>query len=230
MERFTSIKNWAIDDRPVEKLLQKGKDTLSNTELLAILINTGTQQKSALDIARDLLQLGECNLLELCKMSIQDMLRVKGIGAKKAVTILAALELGKRRQISEALERSKISSAQDAFQLLVSLFMDVHVEIFYAILLNHQHQVMAIEKISQGGITSTIVDIRVIFKKVLSYPNVTRLIVAHNHPSGQTKPSEADITLTQRIKDAGRLLDIELLDHLIIGHNAYLSFSEKNLL
>jgi DNA repair protein RadC len=230
MQKFTSIKNWASEDRPREKLLQKGPESLSNAELLAILINTGTANKSAIDIAKDILEKSHQNLLELGRLSFTDIKHIKGIGEKKAVTLMASLELGKRRQLASALERPKILSSTDSFNLLSPYLLDKTVEEFYVIFMNAGNYLITIEPISNGGITATVVDARIIFKKALEYAGVTQLIVAHNHPSGNLIPSETDKRLTDKIKEGGKLLDIRLLDHLIIASNSFYSFSDNGLL
>ena len=230
MQKFTSIKNWASEDRPREKLLQKGPESLSNAELLAILINTGTANKSAIDIAKDILEKSHQNLLEMGRLSLSDIKHIKGIGEKKAVTLMASLELGKRRQLASALERPKILSSTDSFNLLSPYLLDKTVEEFYVIFMNAGNYLITIEPISNGGITATVVDARIIFKKALEYAGVTQLIVAHNHPSGNLIPSETDKRLTEKIKEGGKLLDIRLLDHLIIASNSFYSFSDNGLL
>ena len=230
MINFTRIKDWAHEDRPREKLIQKGVDSLSNAELLAILINTGTQNKSALDIARDILDKSQQNLLEMGKLSFSEIKKIKGIGEKKAVTLLASLELGKRRQLALALERPKILSSTDSFNLLCPYFLDKTVEEFYVLYLNAANCLVSIEAISNGGITSTVVDCRIIFKKALTLSGVTQIVLAHNHPSGNLTPSEADKRLTQKVNEGGKLLDLKLLDHLIIAANRFYSFSDDGLL
>ena len=230
MDDFKSIKNWAIDERPVEKLVSKGSDALTNAELLTILINTGTRNRSALDIAKDLLEKGNQNLLELSKLSLADFKKIKGIGEKKAVTIIAALELGKRRQLSQALERPSISNSKSAYEILVTYFLDIVVEQFYVIYLSNNNAVLSVEKMSEGGMTATMVDARVIFKRALEITGATKIVLAHNHPSGNLTPSQADKLLTQRMKEAGKFLEFELLDHVIVGHNQYFSFADEGLM
>ncbi len=230
MQDFKRIKDWASEDRPREKLVQKGADALSNAELLAILINTGTQNRSALDIAKDILEHSDQNLLEMGKLSLSDIKKIKGIGEKKAVTLLASLELGKRRQLAFALERPKIVSSNDSFNLLLSYFLDKTVEEFYVLFLNAANRLIRIEPISNGGITSTVVDCRVIFKKALALSGVTQIVLAHNHPSGNLSPSEPDKRLTEKVKEGGKLLDMKLLDHLIIAGNQFFSFADNGLL
>ena len=230
MDDFKSIKNWAIDERPVEKLVSKGSDALTNAELLTILINTGTRNRSALDIAKDLLEKGNQSLLELSKLSLADFKKIKGIGEKKAVTIIAALELGKRRQLSKALERPSISNSKSAYEILVTYFLDIVVEQFYVIYLSNNNAVLSVEKMSEGGMTATMVDARVIFKRALEITGATKIVLAHNHPSGNLTPSQADKLLTQRMKEAGKFLEFELLDHVIVGHNQYFSFADEGLM
>jgi DNA repair protein RadC len=230
MNDFKSIKSWIAEDRPREKLVQKGPSALTNAELLAILLNTGTTQKSAIDIAKEIMSLGNDNLLELGKLSVYDIQKIKGIGEKKAITVIAALELGKRRQLASALEKPKISTSRDIFNLLNSYFLDKAIEEFYVVFLNQGHRVLGIELISKGGMTSTVVDIRIIFKRALEVAGTARLVLAHNHPSGNLSPSEADRVLTQRIKDAGKLLDINVLDHVILAENGYYSFADEGIL
>jgi DNA repair protein RadC len=230
MDDFKSIKNWAIDERPVEKLISKGSDALTNAELLTILINTGSRNRSALDIAKDLLEKGNQSLLELSKLSLADFKKIKGIGEKKAVTIIAALEIGKRRQLSQALERPHISNSKSAYEILVTYFLDIVVEQFYVIYLSNNNAVLSVEKMSEGGMTATMVDARVIFKRALEIIGATKFVLAHNHPSGNLKPSEADKLLTQRMKEAGQFLELQLLDHVIVGHNQYFSFADEGLI
>ncbi len=230
MSDYKSIRQWSAEDRPREKMIQKGPDSLSHAELLAILLNTGTAQKSALDIARDLLFSAQDNLLELGKLSLADFRKIKGIGEKKAITLLAALELGKRRQLAAAMEKPKIGNSRDMFQLLNPYFLDKTTEEFYVVFLNQGHRVLGVENISRGGMTATVVDPRVVFRKALEMNGTSRVILAHNHPSGNLQPSEADKQLTQRILESGRLLEIKLLDHLILAENRYYSFADEGLL
>lgn len=227
---YISIKHWALEERPREKLATKGANALSNAELLAILINTGTASRSALDISKDILNLCNNNLLTLGKYSLSDIKKIKGIGEKKAITLLAALELGKRRQTEDAKEVRVIKQSVDIFKYLQPYFMDLSSEEFYTVYLNQAGIVLQIEQISRGGITATVVDTRVVFSKALSIPSACRIIVAHNHPSGSLVPSDADKNLTKRLKEAGNLLDITLLDHLILAGNKYVSFADEGWL
>ncbi len=230
MKLKDSIKDLAKEDRPREKLVTRGIDSLSNIELLAILINTGTKGNSAIDIAKEILSKSGQNLLELSKLTLIDFLKIKGMGEKKAVTLLAALELGKRRQLSSALEKPQINSSRDSYNILVTYFLTKNAEEFYVIFLNTNNRVVSVQSISNGGITSTVVDSRIIFKKALELSTVTQIIIAHNHPSGNCTPSEADKKLTQKIKEAGQFIDIKLLDHIIVGANQYFSFADEGLL
>ncbi|HMT35742.1 MAG: DNA repair protein RadC [Bacteroidetes bacterium] len=230
MDPYKSIKNWASEDRPREKMIAKGAAALSNAELLAILINTGISNKSALDIAKEIMEMNHQNLLELSKMTFSDLKKIKGLGEKKAITLLTALEIGKRRQLSAALEKPQIRSSQDAFALLVPLYFGKSVEAFYVIFMLHNGKVLSIENVSNGGITGTVVDSRVIFKRALELKAVTRLVLSHNHPSGNLNPSEADKRLTDKMIEGGKLLDIEISDHIIVGANAYFSFKDEGLM
>lgn len=230
MKLKDSIKDLAKEDRPREKLVTRGIDSLSNIELLAILINTGTKGNSAIDIAKEILSKSGQNLLELSKLTLNDFLKIKGMGEKKAVTLLAALELGKRRQLSSALEKPQINSSRDSYNILVTYFLTKNAEEFYVIFLNTNNRVVSVQSVSNGGITSTVVDSRIIFKKALELSTVTQIIIAHNHPSGNCTPSEADKKLTQKIKEAGQFIDIKLLDHIIVGANQYFSFADEGLL
>lgn len=230
MENFKSIKTWALEDRPREKMMERGASSLSNAELLAILINTGTVNKSALDIAREIMELNHQNLLELSKMTFADFSKIKGLGEKKTITLLAALELGKRRQLSNALENPQIRSSRDAFEILASYYFGKTVEEFYVLFLLQNGNVRSVENVSNGGITGTVVDSRVIFKRALELKSVTRLVISHNHPSGNLNPSEADKRLTEKMIEGGKLLDIEIADHIIVAGNKYFSFKDEGLM
>ncbi len=230
MENFKSIKNWASEDRPREKMIEKGAAALSNAELLAILINTGTANRSALDIAREIMELNHQNLLELSKMTITDLKKIKGLGEKKALTLLTALEIGKRRQLSAALEKPQIKSSRDAFDVLASYYIGKTVEAFYVIYMLHNGKVISVENVSNGGITGTVVDCRIIFKRALELKSTTRIIISHNHPSGNLNPSEADKRLTEKMIQGGKLLDIEISDHIIVAGNTYYSFRDEGLI
>lgn len=225
----TSIKNWAEDERPREKLLHKGAASLSDTELLAILINSGTKEHSAIDLARDILSRAHNHLHELGRLSLKELQQTKGIGEARAITIAAALEIGKRRQVGEALQRPIINSSKDAAALIVPLLCDLTHEAFYVLYLNQSNRVIRHEMISTGGLTGTVADTRIILKNALLH-NANQLVIAHNHPSGNLQPSAADRQLTQKIKDAALMMDIKLIDHLIIGGTKYLSFGDEGML
>lgn len=227
---FTTIKEWSEENRPREKLLRQGPDALSNAELLTIIINTGTAQRTALDIAQDLLRLSEHNLIQLSKLGMADLQSVKGIGEKKAITLLASLELGKRRQKALAPDLDKLDSSKKVFSVLHPYFMDKTNEEFYVLYMNNAGKMVYIQLLHHGGITSVQIDTRLIFKKALELPAVTKIIVAHNHPSGDLRPSEADKLITRRIKELGSLFDIKLMDHIIVYENQYYSFADNDLL
>lgn len=233
MESFnkssTSIKNWAVDDRPREKLLTKGKESLSDSELLAILINSGSGNESALEVAKKVLRLGADNLDELGKLSIKELKSVKGIGEAKAVTLIAALELGRRRQGASFLEKKRLSSSNELASFLKASLKDHPYEVFAVVFLNRSNKVKHFEVMSKGGITHTIVDPRLIFLKALEV-QATSLVLCHNHPSGSLRPSRADEELTATLKNAGKLLDIKVVDHLIVSDEGYYSFADDGMI
>jgi DNA repair protein RadC len=224
-----TIKEWAIDDRPREKVILKGPESLSDSELLAILITNGTREKSALDLAKDVLRLGKDNLPELGKLSVKELMKVKGIGEAKAITIVAAMELGRRRQASATREKEVITSSSDVARYLQTLYKDHRHEIFAVMYLNRANKVNHIEKISEGGMTGTVADPRIILRKALEEDAVS-IILCHNHPSGSLKPSRADEELTLKIKEAARYFDIKVLDHLIVSEDGYFSFADEGIL
>jgi DNA repair protein RadC len=224
-----SIKEWAIDDRPREKLRLKGPESLSDSELLAILILNGTRQKSALDLAKEVLQLGKNNLPELGKLTVRDLMKIKGIGEAKAISIVAALEIGRRRQAVAARQKEVVSSSADVASYLQTLLKDYHHEVFAVLFLNRSNKINHFQIISEGGITGTVADPRIILKRALE-ENAVSLILCHNHPSGSLKPSRADEELTQKIKEAARFFDIKVLDHLIVSEDGYFSFADEGIL
>ncbi len=228
MEKL-SIKSWALDDRPREKLVAKGKSVLSDAELMAILIGSGNRQESAVALSQRMLQSVQGNINELAKLSIEKLMTFKGIGEAKAVNIIAALELGKRRQLENLLEKPKIGGSNDVYKLMQPIIGDLSHEEFWVLFLNNSNKVLAKHQVSKGGMTATVVDIRLLFKQALELFSVG-IIVCHNHPSGKLKPSDADLQLTQKIKNAGNTLDIKLLDHLIITEKAYFSFADDGIL
>ena len=224
-----SIKEWSVNDRPREKFISKGKDALSDSELLAILIRSGTRNRSALAVSQEILQLSENNLSALAKMDLQDLMMVKGIGSTKAITIMTALELGRRRRLSEAVNRVKISTSNDAYDLIAPLLEDLTTEQFWVLYLNNANKVLCKEQISAGGMTATIVDVRLILKRALEL-NSTALVLCHNHPSGTLEPSKADVDVTNKMKKAASYMDIQVLDHLIVSDIAYFSFADQGRL
>ncbi len=228
-ENKYSIKQWAKDDRPREKLLEKGGETLSNSELLAILIHNGTRDKTAVDLAKDVLKLGKDSLTELGKLSIKELMKIKGIGEAKAITIAAALELGRRRQATAPLTKTVVASSYDIAQYLKAKLEDYRHEVFAVMFLNRANKVNHFEIISEGGITGTVADPRIILRKALEQDAVN-IILCHNHPSGSLKPSKADEQLTAKIKEAARFLDIAVIDHIIVSEDGYYSFADEGIL
>lgn len=228
-EQNSSIKQWLEDDRPREKLLQRGAGALTDAELLAILINSGTRAHSALDLAKIVLGQAHNRLNELGRLSLKELQQTKGIGEARAITIAAALEIGKRRQLKDAVERTAITSAEDAAEIVLPLLGDLPHESFCVLFLNQASKLLRHEIISSGGITGTVADIRIILKQALLL-NSNQMIVAHNHPSGNLTPSSADIELTRKLKEAAALMDIRLLDHLIIGGSKFLSLADEGLM
>ncbi len=232
MKEFTQklpIHLWAEDDRPREKLLIKGKAQLSNAELIAILIGSGNREDSAVQLSMSILNSVKNNLAELSKMSVKDLTKFKGIGEAKAISIIAGLELGKRRLSEEVIEKKKIKSSEDVFHVLFPDLSDKRYEEFWVLLLDRANQVIRKVNISEGGMAGTVADPKKIFKMALDH-NASSLILAHNHPSNSLKPSQNDIDLTKKLKSAGKLLDVAVLDHLIFGHDSYYSFADESLM
>lgn len=225
---LTSIKNWSPEDRPREKLLLKGTEALSDAELLAILLGTGSSRMSAVDLAKAVLQSTGNSMDALARLSVKDLMKTKGIGEAKAITIVAALELGRRRKTSLS-EVVKITGSSDAYQELRPHLIDKLHEEFWILLLNRANRVIRKHQISQGGVAGTIADPKIIFKTALE-ELASGIILAHNHPSGNLSASQADIDLTRKLKEAGKLLEVQVLDHLIIAGNAYMSFADEGLL
>lgn len=224
-----AITAWAEEDRPREKLLYKGKNNLSDVELLAILLGSGSVGESAVALSRRILQSADNNLHELGKRSLSDLQQFRGIGEAKAITIAAALELGRRRQLSDLRERPRISSSRDAFNAAAPLLIDLYHEEFWILLLNKANEVFARERLSTGGMAGTVVDIKLFYKICLDR-RAAGAIAMHNHPSGNLQPSQADIELTRRLRKAGEILDLPLLDHLIVSEKGYYSFADEGLL
>ena len=223
------IKDWALEDRPREKLLAKGITSLSNTELLAILIRSGGPDTSAVELARQVLKQAGNNLQELGRLNIPDLVKHNGMGTVKAITIVAALELGRRRKKSELHEKIRISGSNDAYTLLQPVIGDLPHEEFWVLFMNRSNRVIDNIRISQGGISGTVIDVRMILKNALDRL-ASSLILCHNHPSGNLKPSDADIKITSKISEASKTMDIQLLDHIIIADNSYFSFSDEGLI
>ncbi|MCF7569551.1 DNA repair protein RadC [Sabulilitoribacter arenilitoris] len=224
-----SIKNWAQDDQPREKLLYKGKRVLSDAELVAILIGSGNREESAVALCKRILAAVDNNLSKLGKLSVEELMAFKGIGEAKAITITAALELGRRRRGEEALKKNKITSSASVFELMQPIIGELKHEEFWIIYLNNSNKIIQKSQLSKGGITGTLVDVRLVLKNALQV-GATGLILAHNHPSGTLKPSEADKQITNKLKTAAQILDIKVLDHLIITEKAYFSFADETLL
>jgi len=228
-EQKYSIKQWAKDDRPREKLLTKGPAILSNSELIAILLNHGTREKSAVELAQDVLRMGKDNLHELGKLSVKELMKLKGIGEAKAISIVAAMELGRRRQAVASLEKSVITKSSDVADYLKSLLRDYKHEVFAVLFLNRSNKINHFQIISEGGITGTVADPRIILKRALEEDAVS-LVLCHNHPSGSLKPSRADEELTLKIKEAAKYFDIKVLDHLIVSDDGYYSFADEGII
>jgi len=229
MELNRSIKHWAEDDRPREKMLLKGKSALSDAELIAILLGSGTSARSALDVAQELLQRNENNLHLFGKMDINELKKIRGIGPAKAVKLCAAIELGKRRQCVGPRNRMKVTSSPSAFDLFSNDLQDLKHEEFHVLYLNRGNYVLQKKQISIGGISGTVADGKIIFKTALEL-NASGIILAHNHPSGRLSPSEQDRRLTQQLKEFGKLIDIDILDHLIISESGYYSFADEGMI
>lgn len=227
-QRIT-IKQWAEDDRPREKLVLKGKASLSDAELLAILIGSGNKEETAVELCKKILLTYNNNLGLLARQSLNQLTSFKGIGEAKAISIIAALELGQRRRMNEQLELSKITSSNDVFEIMTPLIGSLDHEEFWVIFLNNSNKIKFKTSLSKGGMTGTVVDIRVLFQIALEQ-KATGIILSHNHPSGKLKPSEADIQITKKIKEAGKVMDVQVLDHVIITEYSYFSFADEGLL
>jgi DNA repair protein RadC len=223
------IKQWAEDDRPREKLLLKGKSALSTAELMAILIGSGNSKKSALQLAQEILDSADNSLIELSKMSVKELMRFKGMGPAKAVSIVAGLELGKRRLSEKAKRKKTIKSGEDVYKYLISELTDSYYEKFYVLMLDVKNTVLKKMLVSSGGLTQSVVDVKKIFKEAIAF-NATSIILAHNHPSNNKNPSENDINLTHKLVKAGELLNIRVLDHVIFGNDGYYSFVDNGIM
>ena len=226
---MAGIKQLAEDDRPREKLLSKGKASLSNAELIAILLGSGTQNKNAVEVARDILNEAGGNLNQLARLSIQEMCKIPGIGPARAILITAAIELGGRKETENGRDNKKITSSKDIYEYLRVKFQDLNYEEFWFITLNRANCITGEHKISEGGVSATVVDPKRIFKTALNH-SASSIILAHNHPSGNLKPSQQDINLTAKVKQGATLFDIQLLDHLIFGEKSYFSFADEGMI
>jgi DNA repair protein RadC len=223
---YRAITAWAEEDRPREKMQLKGRQSLSDAELIAILIGSGTVGESAVGVAQRILASVDNNLHELGKRTVKELQRFKGVGEAKAITIAAALELGRRRQLSDLRERPRINSSRDAFNAIAPLLNDLHHEEFWLLMLNKANEVFSRERLSAGGMSGTVVDVKQVLKTALD-ARAAAFIAIHNHPSGNLQPSQADMELTKKLEQAGRLLDMPLLDHLIVSERGYYSFADE---
>jgi DNA repair protein RadC len=228
-DRGKTIKEWAVEDRPREKLLYKGIHSLANSELIAILIGSGTKNHSAVELAREILDSAGNDLDRLGRFTVSDFMKIKGIGKAKAIAIVSALELGRRRKICEARADLKITSSRDVFEIFYPQLTDLVHEEFWILLLNRANKVIEKKKISQGGISGTVTDIRLIMKSAID-TFASSIILCHNHPSGNNQPSDADRQITKKIQESSAIMDIKLLDHIIVAGKNYFSFADENLL
>ena len=225
---FFPITNWSEDDKPREKLMLKGKSVLSDAELIAILIGSGSRNESAVDLSKKILASVDNNLNALGKLSISQLIAFKGIGEAKAISIIAALELGRRRRSEEAVELKKVTSSKVIFEIMQPIIGELPHEEFWIIYLNNSNKVISKSQLSKGGITGTLVDVRIVFKTALEM-GATALILCHNHPSGTLIPSDADKQITKKLKLAGESLEIKVLDHLIVTETSYFSFADEGI-
>ena len=228
MNQNFTIKAWAEDDRPREKLLLKGRRSLSDAELIAILIGSGSRNQSAVELAQELLDNAQNSLQEFSKKTFADLCKFKGIGEAKAITIIAAMELGRRRGSEETVELTKITSSRVVFNIMQPIIGELPHEEFWVLYLNNSNKVIYKSQLSKGGITGTVVDVRIIFKTAFEH-NATALILVHNHPSGVLQASDADKQITQKLKEAGKSLDVNILDHIIITEKSYYSFRDNSI-
>jgi DNA repair protein RadC len=228
-ENKFGIKSWAEEDRPREKMMEKGRHVLTEAELIAILIGSGSRDETAVELSKRILSSVGNNLNDLGKLNIHDLTRFKGIGEAKAVSVIAAMELGRRRKETEVVKRNKITSSKDVFDILNPILIDLPFEEFWLLILNRANLVIKKEMISRGGVSGTVVDTKIIFKVAIEN-YASSIIICHNHPSGNLKPSEADIRITKNIKEAGKLMEIPLLDHLIVAETGFYSFADEGML
>ncbi len=231
MEEYSNltIKDWAVEDRPREKLLKKGVQSLSDAEIIALLIGSGTRNESAVELSKKVLKSANNNLNELGKLDIPELIKMKGIGEAKAITILAALELGRRRKISDVLTKRKITQSKDVYELFQPIIGDLPHEEFWILLLNRSNRIIEKIKISQGGISGTVIDVKIILKQAVE-KLASSVILCHNHPSGNKNPSNSDDSITNKLKEGSQLLDIQVLDHIIIADIEYFSYADEGKL
>ncbi len=223
------IKSWAVEDRPREKLISRGISALTDGELIAILISSGNSKESAVDLSRRIMETVHHNLHELGKLNCDELKRFRGIGKAKAVTLIAAMELGRRRNQSEALDNDQVKGSKDAANYLRPEIGDLSHEEFWVLFLNRQNKILDKQKLSQGGMTGTVIDVRLVLKLALE-KHATSLIFAHNHPSGNLEPSDADRKITRQLKEAAALMEIPVIDHLIVTQSGYFSFADEGML
>lgn len=224
-----AITTWAEEDRPREKMLLKGKQALSDAELIAILMGSGNRQQTAVELAQTILLSVNYELNELAKLSIKDLMKFKGVGEAKAISIAAALEIGRRRKDTQAVERQKILNSISSYEALKPFMMDLQHEEFWVILLDRSHKILKIKQVSIGGVSGTFADPKMIFK--IAIENLaSSIIVAHNHPSGEVKPSQQDLRLTKKLIEAGKIFDINVMDHIIFANDKYLSMNDEQLM
>lgn len=228
MPQKLSIKDWALEDRPREKLIAKGLQSLSDAELIAILISSGNRGETAVELAKRILISADNNLNTLGKLSLNDLQKFKGIGEAKAIAIVAALELGRRRKLSEIIEKKIIRSSKDIFEFFHPILADLPHEEFWVVFLNNSSKIIDKLKISQGGLSGTVIDVRLIMKAAIE-KLASSIILCHNHPSGNLKPSKNDIEITKKMREAGKILDIKVLDHIIVTDESYFSFGDEGL-
>jgi DNA repair protein RadC len=228
-EKKLTIKSWAVEDRPREKLMLQGKEKLTDAELITILIGSGTKEESALELSKRILSSVNNNINQLASLPLEKLMEFKGIGEARAINIITALELGKRRHFTQVKQKSKIKSSKDVFRIIHPIIGELEHEEFWVLFLNNSNKVISKKQLSKGGITATMVDVRLLFKRAVELTSVG-VIVCHNHPSGKLSPSNSDKQLTAKIKKAGDTLDIKLLDHLIITQKEYFSFADNGLI
>lgn len=228
-KKYLNIKEWSSQDQPREKLLNLGRKALTDAELIAILIGSGSRNETAVDLSKRILASVDNHLVKLARLEVQDLKKFNGIGEAKAISIVAALELGRRRKGTDKKVNTKITSSQDAYQALLPKLQDLSTEEFWILLLNRQNEIIELKQVSQGGVAGTVVDPKVIFKIALQ-ALASGIILSHNHPSGNLKPSKADLDITKKLKTAGQSLEINVLDHLIISEQGYYSFADEGIM